>query len=336
MLRRLQICASLALLLLVGGSTRRTPVELVLDHTIAIEAAPLFEPTITLSPELRFVRGWSLTSDDADFGGLSGLMSDGVRFTAISDKGLFVSFSLDESSGAISRARVSPLPKGCANDNFKTDRDTEAFVRDPVKKKIWIGFEWRNVICRSGDDLKSKEILGRPAQMQGWPRAGGLEAMALLKDGRFLLWMERPANSSFTSPALLYPGDPAAPGATAVELSYKLPVDYFRPTDAATLPDGRVLVLHRNFKPPIRFRAKLGIMDAPPAKARATFTSRIIASFDETGLTDNMEGIAVSQRDGRTFVWMVSDNNYVWLQHTYLLQFELVPTPTADSGSDGG
>ncbi len=332
MLRRLQIAASLALLLLVASSSRRSIAEPVIDHAIKILATPVANPVITLSPEIRLVRGWVLSSDDGEFGGLSGLRTDGARFTALSDKGLFVSFTLDDARGNVSEARISPLPVGCASGRYKSEKDTESFVRDPKTGKVWIGFEWRNAICRASPDFARAEAVAKPPQMRDWPKTTGLEAIAILADGRFLLWNERPANGSFTSPALLFKRDPVTPGEKAVELSYRLPVDYYRPTDAATLPDGRVLILHRNFKPPMRFRAKLGIMAPPPADMRGTFTSRIIASFDESGLTDNMEGIAVSQKDGRTFVWMVSDDNYIWLQKTYLLQFELVNPPAKGSG----
>ena len=86
-------------------------------------------------------------------------------------------------------------------------------------------------------------------------------------------------------------------------------------------------LIHRNFKPPFRFRGKLAILAPLPAHPAKPLKGRIIASFDEKGLTDNFEGVAISQTAGHTYIWIVSDDNYLWLQHTYLLQFELL-TPT--------
>jgi hypothetical protein len=331
MLPRLLSCTSIALCLFLASSGSRTRVVPVIPHSLSIRAAPLIEPKMMLAPELRFVAGWALTAADEDFGGLSALLTDGEHFTALSDKGLILHFTMRE-AGAITDARIAPLPKGCANDKYKTDRDSEALSRDAATSKVWIAFEWRGAVCRSDAIMARAEALTIPVPMAYWPRSTGPEAMTILADGRFLILNERPANGAFTSPALAFDGDPTARGAAVTPLKYKLPVDYFRPTDAATLPDGRVLILHRNFKPPFRFRAKLSIADSIPRQAGELFTSRVIASFDETGLTDNMEGIAVSQKDGRTFVWMVSDDNYLWLQQTYLLQFELVDPPAEGSG----
>jgi len=49
-------------------------------------------------------------------------------------------------------------------------------------------------------------------------------------------------------------------------------------------------------------------------------------------IADNFEGLAVDVRNGRTRIWLVSDDNFLPQQRTYLLEFELVK---ARSGSDG-
>jgi hypothetical protein len=56
-------------------------------------------------------------------------------------------------------------------------------------------------------------------------------------------------------------------------------------------------------------------------------TGRTIAKFGRPGLTSNFEGVAISNEGGRTFVWLVSDDNYMWIENTYLLKFELLPEP---------
>lgn len=323
MIRAFRQLFSLFLIALPAGSGGRSSVEPVIAHAIDLQAIRLTDPKVQTEPELALRGGWVLVSKDPGFGGLSALLTDGHEFTALSDSGLLVHFGMDD-AGHVSGTRIDPLPRGCAADAFKADRDSESMTRDPATGALWIGFEWRNAICRADASLKRADGLALPAQMRGWERTTGPEAMVRLSDGRFLVIEERPTDGRFVGPALLFPSDPVAPGARARQLAYQDPLPYFRPTDAAQLPDGRLLVLHRNFKPPFRFRAKLAILEAIPRDPQQLLQGRIIASLDEKGLTDNFEGVAVSQEAGHTFVWLVSDDNYLWLQRTYLLKFELL------------
>ena len=113
MIRILNRLFALTLALLLVSSGSRMAVEIVIPHRIEIRAVPLIEPKFVLAPELKFVRGWALTSSDEDFGGLSALLTDGEHFTSLSDAGILVRWTLG-ASGLISNARVDPLPKGCA------------------------------------------------------------------------------------------------------------------------------------------------------------------------------------------------------------------------------
>ena len=44
-------------------------------------------------------------------------------------------------------------------------------------------------------------------------------------------------------------------------------------------------------------------------------------------LAENYEGAAVSVEGGRTFLWLVADDNFNVWQRSLLLQFELVDLP---------
>lgn len=321
-----RLLASLALLAVQTSSGTRMSVNPVTPHDITLSAIPLINPKIELDAQLKLVRGWALVSNDDDFGGLSGLLTDGTHFTVLSDRGLFARFALGSDS-QIEGARIDPLPSGCALDEFKSDRDSESIARNAVTGETWIGFEWRNAICRASPGEARADALVKPSQMRHWMRTTGPEAMVRVKDGRFLIFQEGSVQSAQVVKALLFSGDPTTSGTKARSLTYKLPTPYFFVTDAAQLPDGRLLVLHRNFKPPFQFRAKLSIVEKLPGATSDMFEGRVLASLSEKGLTDNFEGVAVSQAEGRTFIWLVSDDNYLWLQHTYLLQFELLKTP---------
>jgi hypothetical protein len=313
-------------LVVLAGSTRRMDVEPIIAHDIKIEAERLIAPVIETAPGLRYVDGWSLSSRDDDFGGLSSLIIENGKFVSVSDSGAIIRFAID-AGGKASDATVNPLPIGCASDKDKRDRDSESIARDPVTGRYWIGFEWRNVICRSDANFAKAERLAKPELMKHWPKTGGPEAIVRLADGRFLIFAEF-ANGSGALPELLIADrDPTAPDVRYSRALYMAPEHHFSPTDAAQLPDGRLIVINRRFEPPAYFSARLSLLDPLPAKVSGIVSGKTIAKFERPGLTSNFEGVAVSNEDGRTFIWIISDDNYMWIEHTYLLKFELLPEP---------
>jgi hypothetical protein len=310
------------------GSTRQYKVDRIVTHPIRIVAERLAAPTFTLSPALRFIEGWSLSSDDKGFGGLSALSTNGQNFVALSDIGAIVRFSLD-AKGRFSRASLAPLPKGCAGETDKSERDSESLVIDAKSNRSWIGLEWRNAICRADAALTATTRLARPEAMRRWPKTIGPEAMVALADGRFLVLAENADGKGVLPPLLVFKGDPTAPEVPPTQLRYAPPEHHFSPTDAAQLPDGRLLVLNRRFEPPVYFSAVLSLVEPLGAAPTRPIAGRTIARFSRPGLTSNFEGVAVSQEQARTFVWLVSDDNFMWIEHTYLLKFELMPTTPA-------
>ncbi len=314
------------LLCVLAGSTRRMDVEPITPHAITIKAKRLVAPAIETAPGLRYVDGWSLTSRDDDFGGLSSLIIEDSKFISLSDSGAVIRFGID-TGGTISGASINPLPRGCASDIDKRDRDSESIARDPATGTYWIGFEWRNVICRSDAVLGKAEQLVQPSAMKRWSKTGGPEAIARLADGRFLIFAEFPEGSDALPVVQIADRDPTAPDARFSRALYMAPEHHFSPTDAAQLPDGRLLVINRRFEPPAYFSAQLSLLDPIPAKVSGILSGKTIAKFGRPGLTSNFEGVAVSSEDGRTFIWLISDDNYMWIENTYLLKFELLPEP---------
>lgn len=315
----------LALLLSLYGSGRRLAVDPVIAHPIDIVAKRLEDPAIGLGSELRYVAGWALSSRDKDFGGLSALSIDKNHFTSVSDSGAILRFSLDEASNRVSHALVSPLPRGCARDVNKQDRDSESIAHDPATGRYWIGFEWRNAICRSDGGLATTQRIARPTAMQRWSKTGGPEALVRLRDGRFLIFAEAVSGGATLPDLLVADRDPTAPETSFDRLFYAPPEHHFSPTDAAELPDGRLIILNRRFEPPAYFSARLSLLD-PIRRGQAGYVSgKVIARFGRPGLTSNFEGVAVSEEGARTFIWLISDDNFLWIEKTYLLKFELLP-----------
>ena len=301
-------------------------VEPITPHAITITAERLIAPAIETAPGLRYVDGWSLSSRDRDFGGLSSLMIGDGKFVSLSDSGAVIRFGID-ASGQVNDASVNPLPRGCASDADKRDRDSESIARDPATGTYWIGFEWRNVICRSDALLAKAERLVKPEVMKHWSKTGGPEAIVRLADGRFLIFAEFAQGSDALPEIVIADRDPTAPDVRFSRALYMVPEHHFSPTDAAELPDGRLLVINRRFEPPAYFSARLSLLDRIPAKVNGIVTGKTIAKFGRPGLTSNFEGVALSNEGGRTFVWLISDDNYMWIESTYLLKFELLPEP---------
>jgi hypothetical protein len=60
----------------------------------------------------------------------------------------------------------------------------------------------------------------------------------------------------------------------------------------------------------------------------------VLATLKSPLLVDNMEGLAITQENGRTVIWMISDNNFNIWQQTILMKFALteeIKKPEADA-----
>ena len=74
------------------------------------------------------------------------------------------------------------------------------------------------------------------------------------------------------------------------------------------------------------FTTTIAIADPPTSAKDAVLRSRTIGVVPR-GLADNYEGAAVTVEQGRTYLWLVADNNFQSWQRSLLLQFELVDLP---------
>jgi PAS domain-containing protein len=160
--------------------------------------------------------------------------------------------------------------------------------------------------------------------MARWPGNAGSEAMARLRDGRFLVFSEgHVREADGTSPVLLFPADPALLASMPVALRYRPPAGYVV-TDAAALPDGRILFLNRRWALLDGFSAVLTITDAPKLEEGATLEGRELAVLAAPLTVDNLEALSATREGGRTILWIASDDNFnPLLQQTLLLKFAL-------------
>ena len=288
--------------------------------TAALVAEPVLlnedDPDQRRVGALHFLAGWSLTSDDSRFGGISAMAVEGGRVTAISDSGILLAFPVP--GGPTGRVDVMPLPAGPGSPTRKIDRDTEAmFV---AGGHAWLAFENRNEVWRYTRPGWRAEARAAPAAMRRWPTNRGTEAMHRLGDGRFLVISESLEPDS-TSPALLFPGDPTA-GGEPVRLRVR-PAQGYRITDAAQLPDGRLLLLQRRLTLLDGASAKLVVVDVAALETGRPVEGREIAHFAPPLTVDNMEALSITREGEQTIVWLASDDNYFPLQRTLLMKFAL-------------
>ena len=268
---------------------------------------------------LHFLGGWELASPDRRFGGLSGLRVDGSQATAVSDAGMVMTFPLPGASAA-PRVRFLPVIEGPGPERRRTTRDTEGLWVEG--NRLWLTFERQNAVWRYDRATLRAETGAQPAPLRGWRGNSGAEAIARFADGRFLVLEEGRDNGSTASTAVVFGGDPAVPGTPWMRLTYRRPAGY-RATDAAPLPDGRVLILNRGLLG-LRLSAKLVVADVRGLQPGGTLAGEEVATLAAPLVVDNMEGVAVTQENGHIIVWLVSDDDFMRLfRRTLLLKFEL-------------
>lgn len=270
---------------------------------------------------LRFVEGWRLASRNSMFGGFSALaIPVPGRFRLVSDSGYLAQLTLSD-EGRVSDASIALLPTPDGKARRKSQSDVEAMTVDPATGKSWVALEWLNEIWRldvAMTRVEARRTLPAPA----WPKNRGPEAMVRLADGRFLIFSEDADDDPRGREALLYGGDPTRPG--------KPPLRFFYDSegkglvsDAAPLPDGGVLLVHRRLGLSPVFTTILAVVDPAKIRAGGVIRSQRIGRVPDA-LAENYEGAAVVTEKGRTFVWLVADDNFNSWQRSLLVKFELV------------
>lgn len=281
--------------LLLARGPDRTPLP---PRTVAIRSEP-----VALDPPgggLRIAGAWRLTADDPRFGGLSALAIDGDDFLALSDSGVVIRFA--RPGAPAPTATLSDLPAGPGSPRWKKYRDSEALARDPAGRGWWVAFENRHELWLYDPDFTRplrRIALGRDR----WPVNSGIEAMIALRSGLLLVpeageRVERVDSRGQRDAAI---GDPDG-----------------RISDAARLPDGRLLLIAR--------RLTLGGFRNALVELRYD-RGRIalgVPTLLGLGALDNGEGITAERLpDGRTRLWVVTDDNFNRGMQTLLVAIDL-------------
>ena len=312
--------------------------------TIAAQAEPI---TLTTSPlsgfqnfsnatdygPLAWRGGVQLTSSDESFGGLSGLSlsADCTSLLAVSDTGKWWRAKIGydgETLAGLSDTEYAPILDSAGNPpKSKVRADAEALTA-LGSGRYMVGFESRTRvgfydIGKSG--LKARfQLLKSPKSISEGPANGELESVGRITHGpwknHYLAISERNTDADGNIRGWLWQLSKTVPFTIKQFEDYNI-------TDAAVLNNGDVLILERSFGQSYLPGMAIRRFKSSAIKSGSTVAPELIFSGRAPFYAiDNMEGLAICQRNGETRLTIISDNNLnTTLQRTLLLQFAYKP-----------
>ncbi|MFQ5562801.1 MAG: esterase-like activity of phytase family protein [Parvularculaceae bacterium] len=275
---------------------------------------------------LTYRGGVELTSPDPDFGGFSALSvsPDGRGLLAVSDRAQWLAAGLvyDDKGrlAGLAGARMAALTgaDGAVISGANADAEGLAladgdalvsFEREPRVDAYRIGADGLlNYADRRLDLTDVKELRNNDS----------LESVAQLADGRLVTIAEGGKD-----------GD--APSRTGWILNGEVlstftyrPAKDFNLSDAHAGSDGGVYFLERAYSRLKGVRINVKMTHADEIAPGADLAAAKLAEFGPLYAIDNFEGLA-ARKDilGRTFLYLISDDNFSDRQKTLLLMFEL-------------
>jgi hypothetical protein len=285
---------------------------------------------------LTFLGGLTLTSDNKDFGGFSGLevSHNGKRFISVSDRGHWLTGRLVYEAGrlkGVSDTRLAPIlnRKGRIDDR-KSLSDAEAVAAwnsKGLKGKVIVGFEQRERveqfnIGKHSLTAKAERVRSPKALSQGQTN-GELEALGRFTEGPLKGWLVAVSERNHTRDDSLR-GWLWRKGKTK-EFHIPRHEDYLV-TGLAILPGGNeIITVERSFRPPVLVGMALRRFSVEDLQKRNTGPGKLLFSGKLTSYQiDNMEGIAAHQDESGTIITVISDDNFnTSVQSTVMFQFRL-------------
>ena len=297
-------------------ATRPPAIDPILHLSVGPVPLSTKDPAQSTVGGLRYRGGLVVRAVDPRFGGMSDLrvIDNGRRVVAVSDCGSsFVAGLRYDEHGALtglSDAQLRPLVGPGGRSLVADEGDAESLARAPDGALI-VGFEQRHRLWRyppGGAPLGlPPDLLAAPAGSALVDRNEGMEAVLSLEDGRLVVFTEAVRPGGGTALGWMEKG--------AVWEEFELPLAYaddapqepFRPTGAALLPGGDLLLLERRF-PPVAVRLRR--IPRAALENRGDLEGTEMARFAPPLTVDNFEGMDVAPApDGTLRLFLISDDN---------------------------
>lgn len=284
------------------------------------------DPQLDRVGDLKYLGGLDIPRMGQNIGGLSGLRwnADTARLLAITDDARWVWITPEEQgdtlTGIAALKAGAFLGLGGETLSGKEQGDSESLTRS-ARGGWLIGFERDHRLWRyeSLTDPALETAIYPLTLLEPLEANAGLEALAG-DEARLLTCVERAADigagnciEQFEGTDVMASRRITPPAAIADRGAV--------PTDADALSDGTFLILFRSYSPAKGNTAAI-VAYAPDG------TRREIATFVPPLTLDNFEGLAVREEgpedERRTFLYIVSDDNFSGSQRTLLMKFELL------------
>ncbi|MCK0099775.1 esterase-like activity of phytase family protein [Qipengyuania sp. S6317L1] len=282
------------------------------------------DPALDRVGDLKYLGGLDIPRMEQNIGGLSGLRWDAEngRLIALTDDARRIKITPDEENEVL--VGLGKVASGMLFDRDgewltgKEHGDSESLTRKADGSWL-VSFERDHRIWAYPSHFPNRPVpnqIDPVAVLGALEDNAGVEAMATTGDGAMLLCAQRPVHGSLANCALDRTGD-----GQFVPFAALLPAAVAEkgavPTDADALSDGTFLILFRSYSPAEGNTAAI-VAYAPDGSRRE------IATFLPPLTVDNFEGLAVREEGDRTFIYIVSDDNFSGSQATLLMKFELV------------
>jgi hypothetical protein len=306
---------------------------------ITVTATPILlnagDPQQTRVDSLEFVAGFVLKSDTPEWGGYSGMIMapDGSQLVAISDVGHWLKLALQHDGEGrltgIGAARIEPLldeeGKPLASKDWS---DAEAIARLPNGDFI-VAFERHHRLWRyaSADGVPAgpAQPVAAPEAITALPDNSGIEAVAVMPDGRLILAAEGGADPVKGARVWIRTGQ-------SWQQKWLEHADGFDPTDMAPLTDDYLVLLERRYNETDGPAARISVIGSRMMLGDA-FTGYTLAVLRLPLSVDNFEDIALrAAPSGDTYIYVLSDDNQSKQQRTLLLQFKAPLTRLLQAG----
>jgi hypothetical protein len=252
-------------------------------------------------------------------GGFSGLEvdADGMRFTALSDRGFLVTGRFLREDGRLTGiAAGPPLRLVAPSGRPLANSDTEGLDMAP-DGTLHVSVEGRHPrVWRFAAPGARADALPAAPGFAALQVNSGLEALAGDGSGVLVTLPERSGAWTTPFPLFRFENGRWSAGQTIPRQ------DKFLPVGADFGPDGRLYLLERDFRGIFGFRSRLRVFTIEggvPGPGETLFETR-------AGRHDNLEGLSVwRDPEGAIRLTMISDDNENFLQRTEVVEYRLPP-----------